>query len=144
MASRRRLHGFWEWRSALLMALGCHAINSSAISVALALSTFADNRTGEARPSIATVAKCVGLTVNKDGDCSAVRSALKSLERAGLLKIERRGRTCMCRSYRSAKSEKMIACLKAVLIACSKAVTLTMIVRSKAVMTLMIVYFKAA
>jgi hypothetical protein len=82
---------FWEWRDALLGSLARHEIKPGAFVVGIALSAFADNRTGESRPSIASIAKRVGLAVNGDDDCSSVRAALKSLERAGLLEIKRRG-----------------------------------------------------
>jgi hypothetical protein len=82
---------FWEWRDTLLESLARYEIKPGAFVVGIALSAFADNRTGESRPSIATIAKRVGLAVNADNDCSSVRAALKSLERVGLLEIERRG-----------------------------------------------------
>jgi hypothetical protein len=82
---------YWEWRDALLDALARRKISKSAFAVGIALATFADNRTGESRPSIAGIARRVGMAVSKDDDCPAVRALLKSLEREGLIEINQQG-----------------------------------------------------
>ena len=72
-------------------ALARREITARAFATGIALSLFADNRTGESRPSVATIAKRIGAPIYKDNDSRTVRDALAALERAGLLDISRRG-----------------------------------------------------
>jgi hypothetical protein len=81
----------WEWQKALLDALARHEINPTAFAVGIALSLFADNRTGESRPSVKAIAERVGAAIYKGNDSRTVRDALGALERYGLLEIRRRG-----------------------------------------------------
>ena len=81
----------WEWQEALMDALARREITARAFATGIALSLFADNRTGESRPSVATIAKRIGTPIYKDNDSRTVRDALAALERAGLLDISRRG-----------------------------------------------------
>jgi hypothetical protein len=81
----------WEWREALLDALARREITAGAFAIGIALSLFADNRTGESCASVAAIAKRVGAPVYKDNDSRTVRDSLTALERAGLVEIVRRG-----------------------------------------------------
>jgi hypothetical protein len=76
-----------DWRDALLDARERREISLMAFAVGGALEGFADNRTGESRPSIATIARRVGGTIDKDNDCRTVRRALAELKRAGLVAL---------------------------------------------------------
>ena len=80
----------FDWHRAVLAAHQRGEINSRAVVVGLAVSTFGNNKTTESFPSVASIADRVGAAVHGK-DCRSVRYALDALRRVGLIEARSRG-----------------------------------------------------
>ena len=75
---------------ALLSAFARRSIKPLDLAVGIALSRFADSKTGEGWPSVKTLADKVGAKVDKRGGCSRVSHAIAALKREKLIEVRQR------------------------------------------------------
>jgi hypothetical protein len=75
---------------AILAALARGSITHLEFAVGIALSRFADSKSGESYPSIRAIAEKIGAKADKRGGCARISAAIATLKREGILEVRQR------------------------------------------------------